>query len=625
MTRRHLAITLDILIVLLAVVVAAIVTLDGFIIQFSDFRISFRTPSRALLWLIVATLLRLVVDRRTGPLGFTFPSWRPLLRLRTDPDPFRAGPAPGLRRRVTFASLGIALALAILVHDQLQQPYSVPDYGDPLFSMWRMSWVVHQLIADPSHLFDANIFYPQSLTLTLSDPMILPALMAAPLLAIGVHPVVVYNLVLLSAFWFSGIATYLLVERLTASPRAAFIAGLMYACYSYRFDHYGHLELQMTQWMPLGLLALHLFLSTGRWPYAIAFGLAAVAQLYSSMYYAVFFAIYAVVIGAGLFIVHRPSLRQLMVPTLAATVVAALMAAPLVRSFVAGQPLKAERLTDEIRYYSAVPLDYLRANRYSAAWRDRALPPQPERALFPGVTPLALAMVGLTPPLSAMSLVYAGGLLVSLDGSLGFNGAFYPLLHRWFLPIRGLRVPARWSALVGLTLAILAGFGTRRVLAWCQSRRMQRAIIASLVAAVVIDAWPALALTPVWKEPPAIYQTVKARRDVVLAEFPVQTNEVFNIPFMYFSLWHWAPMVNGYSGFIPKSYTTLAQDLRDFPRGNTVAALRQRGVTHVTVNCALGHEGCEETMSLMRQSTHLRLLSEARWQGGPVQLFEIAR
>jgi hypothetical protein len=623
-TRRTVAITLDILTVALLVLAATIVHVGGFIVQFSDFRISFRTPSRTLLWIVVFVLVRLIVDRRNGPFGLAFRSLRPLLRLPTGADPCRVRAAPGLGRRITFASLGLALALAILMHDQLTQPYAVADLGDPLFSMWRIGWVLHQLVAGPSRLFDANIFYPQRLTLTFSDPIILPALTAAPLLAVGAHPVVVYNLVLLSGFWFSGIATYVLVERLTASPRAAFIAGLMYACSSYRFEHYGHFELQMTQWMPLGLLALHLFVSTGRWPYALALGLAGVAQLYSCMYYAVFFLVYVAAIGAGLLVVQRPSVRRLVLPAVTAAVVAGLLAVPLVRAFVAAQPLKGDRPTDEIRFYSATPFDYLRANRHSALWHGRTLPPKPERALFPGVTPLALAGIGLAPPLSAIRLVYAGGLLVSLDGSFGFNGVLYPHLHRWLPPIRGLRVPARWSALAGLTLAIFAGFGVRRVLGWCRSRTSTRVILAALVAAVMIDAWPALKLTPVWREPPPVYEVLNGRPDTVLAEFPVTANEVFNIPFMYFSLWHWSPMLNGYSGFIPQSYATVALDLLEFPRGNTVAALRRRGVTHVTLNCGLQYGDCDETMNLMRQSADLRLIAEARWEGEPVQLFELA-
>jgi hypothetical protein len=623
MIRRVVAATLDVVVVALAVLVARIVNLGGFVLEFSDVRVSLRTPSRALFWMVAALVVRLILDRRTPPFALTFRRWPRFLRVSPGSDPFDARPRAGLGWRVTFASLGIALALAILVHDQLQAPYSVADYGDPLFSIWRIGWVLHQIVADPARLFDANIFYSQRLTLTFSDPIILPALTASPLAAIGLHPVVVYNLLLLSGFWFSGIATYLLVERLTASPLAAFAAGLIYACYPYRFEHYGHLELQMTQWMPLGLLALHLFISTGRWRYAIALGLAGAAQLYSSMYYAVFFLLYASVIGAGLLLAHRPSMRRLALPAVGGALVAGLIAVPLARAFVAAEPLKEERTTDEVRFYSATPLDYFRGNLHSALWKDRILPPEPERALFPGVMPLALAAIGAAPPLSAIRLVYTAGLLVALDCSFGFNGAFYPLLHRSFPPVRGLRVPARFSVIVGLTLSIFAGFGVRRILGWCRSRTSQRAVMGALAALIVIDAWPALPMVPVWKEPPSIYETLKGKPDTVLAEFPVDVNEVFNTPYMYFSVWHWVPMVNGYSGYIPESYKMLAPDLLEFPRGDTVRALRRRGVTHVSLTCGLQSGDCNESMNRMRESTALRLVAEDQWEGEPVQLFEL--
>src|SRR6185436_12364069 len=253
--------------------------------------------------------------------------------------------------------------------------------GDPLFSMWRVGWVAHQIATDPLHLFDANIFYPQGLTLTLSDPVILPALTIAPLLAVGVHPVVAYNILFLSGFWLSGVATYLLVERLTGSARAAFVAGLTYACYSYRFEHYSHLELQMTQWMPLGLLGLHQFLATGRRLYAVAFGLAGVAQLYSSMYYAAFFLVYATVVGLGLLRIHRPPMRPLAAPLAIAAAIAAVLAVPITWAFVAAEPIKGARGTFEVEFYSAYPSDFLRANRSSLLWNGRLRPPAPAGTL----------------------------------------------------------------------------------------------------------------------------------------------------------------------------------------------------------------------------------------------------
>jgi hypothetical protein len=94
---------------------------------------------------------------------------------------------------------------------------------------------------------------------------------------------------------------------------------------------------------------------------------------------------------------------------------------------------------------------------------------------------------------------------------------------------------------------------------------------------------------------------------------------------MYFSLWHWTPMVNGYSGFIPESYDRLALDLVEFPRGDWVARLRSRGVTHVSVNCGLWDATCEDVVSRIRALRELRLVSEMRWQGRPVQLYELTR
>src|SRR6185295_11411814 len=132
-------------------------------------------------------------------------------------------------------------------------------------------------------------------------------------------------------------------------------------------------------------------------------------------------------------------------------------------------------------------------------------PPVPERTLFPGAAPLALAAAGLVPPLGAVPIVYAAGLVVAFDGSLGFNGGLYPYLHRWLSPFRGIRAPARYAAIVGLTLAILAGFGARRILRHCRSRAWENAVWAGLLAVVLIDAWPVLGLQPVWKEPPDIY------------------------------------------------------------------------------------------------------------------------
>lgn len=625
--RRHAIVLLDLAAVVAVLLAALIAATDGIVWRAGEWRVTLRSTDRAVLAAGVLIAIRLLVDRTSGVFGLSGDRWRRLL-LPAGADPFVDRAAPGLLARALLASLGLAAALAVLMRAQLLNLHSVPDLEDPLFSVWRIAWVPHQLFNDPRHLFDANIFFPDQLTLTLSDSVILPSLMAAPLLAAGVHPVVTYNLLFLSGFWFSGIALYLLVERLTGSARAAFVSGLMFACYSFRLEHYSHLELQMTQWIPLALLALHLFVVTRRWVYALGLGLAVVAQLYSAMYYAVFLGIYGSVIGIGLLLTYRPPLRQIVPPLAVAALLAAVMAVPLVRAYSSGESAKWGRPLDIVQSFSAVPSDYLRMHPRSAVWSPLLPRGKGERELFPGAAPLVLGAIGLAPPMSAVRWTYAAGLLLSFDMSLGLNGWLYPFLHRHVDAMRVLRVTARFSVLVGMTLAIFAGFGVRRLL---QRSRPSVApvLFAALVALVMIDAWPRLELVPVWREPPTIYESLKKERRVVLFEMPVTRGNpdyfAENTPFMYFSVWHWLPMVNGYSGFIPQSYGELINEIEEFPKPEALDALRRRGVTHVTVNCVLYTVGCGDQLDNMERSAGLRQVVDTRWHGRFVRLYELVK
>src|SRR6185295_8503309 len=106
--------------------------------------------------------------------------------------------------------------------------FAVPDRGDPLFSMWRMAWVRHQIVTDPRHLFDANIFFPLPAALTYSDSMLLPAVASAPLAWLHIHPVVAYNLMLLASFVLSGLSAYWLARGLGGNAIAAWITAVAF-------------------------------------------------------------------------------------------------------------------------------------------------------------------------------------------------------------------------------------------------------------------------------------------------------------------------------------------------------------------------------------------------------------
>src|SRR5262245_53443992 len=91
------------------------------------------------------------------------------------------------------------------------------DTADTVLHEWIMAWVAHQVVADPVHLFDANIFYPERDTLAYSDHLFVQSMMGAPLTWSGASPVLVHNLVLLAGFALTGWTGCLLLWWWTGS------------------------------------------------------------------------------------------------------------------------------------------------------------------------------------------------------------------------------------------------------------------------------------------------------------------------------------------------------------------------------------------------------------------------
>src|SRR4029450_14080653 len=75
---------------------------------------------------------------------------------------------------------------------------AVPEQ-DIYFNMWRLHWIAHALATSPANLVNANIFDPEQRTLLFSDAMLVQGIVAAPLIWLGIRPVLVHNIMLLGA------------------------------------------------------------------------------------------------------------------------------------------------------------------------------------------------------------------------------------------------------------------------------------------------------------------------------------------------------------------------------------------------------------------------------------------
>lgn len=559
--------------------------------------------------------------------------------FRPDPRLSEAGPLPSAKE-VLVACGGFVAFTLVLLHEQVWNLGSVPDLGDPLFSMWRMGWVAHQIVADPRHLFDANIFFPDRGTLTYSDAMLLAAVPNAGLRAIGLHPVTAYNVLFLSAFVFSATAAYVLGRSFAFTVPGAWAAGLCFGYYSFRFEHYSHLELQLTGWMPLVLLAIHRIVMAGGGIRHVALGGGALAaQWYSAMYFGLFLSVYAAAFASILLLINKWPRRAISL-VLSCLAIGTLLALPLAVVYSAFGEQRGERAPVIVETFSAVPLDYLESTDRRALYQNVTLGRATgERQLFPGIAPPLLALAGLAPPVTATRLAVAGAGLVVFDGSLGLNGLWYPFAYHLLSPFQSIRVPARFAMLLGLSMALLAGAAVTRWSRFATGRR-RVVLMAALTGVMLVDAWPALSLVPVWRDAPPIYHPLRTRPDAVLIELPLHpVPESFpqNIPSMYFSIWHWTRMVNGYSGHLPESYAETVTALKGFPSDDTLRMARELGVTHVSVVCAVDgpHAAfgvpvadlptCFEKIRRLDDSALARPLVRTQWRGAPAHLYELLR
>jgi hypothetical protein len=526
---------------------------------------------------------------------------------------------PPISRGVILYALVTVLASTIWVWPHILHFRQVPDRGDPIFSAWRLARLAHQLGTDPAHLLDGNIFYPLPLTLTFSDATLLQGILGTPLLWLGVEPLVVANALFFLAFPGCGLAFFYAGWRLTGDPRAGLIAGLLGAWYPFHGEHYSHLELQWFMFVPIALMALLHLLARPTARRGVAFGSAVAAQWLASMYFGVMLMTLLIPFGLVIWVAWRcrPSaalVRSLGVGVALAVTVCAVTGLPYVKS----RAVRGDRSLAALGPGSAVPSDYVDTHRRMASyqWHSRG-DNHPERELYPGTSTLVLALTGVVLAPGAVTLALTCSAVAAFEWSLGVNGVTYVWLYKLLLPYQGMRVPARFSVLMGSCLILLGGYGAHALL-----RRLgpgtAKVVFVAMASVVLMDLRLTTTLVDYWPAVPDLYEGVSPQ--MVLAEFPAG----HDVDYMYFSTTHWAHLLGGYSGYIPSDFE-LESSRQLFPSREAVASLRARGATHLTYNCAFerSKERCGYTLEQLDRITNVSLVTAGTWNGAVVRLYRL--
>ncbi len=496
-----------------------------------------------------------------------------------------AGLDPNLVRwgRRVLVVLGYCLATIVMTRPWITKLGSdLPAGGDPLLQIWISRWVQHALITDPLHLYNTNAFYPMKYSLAYSDSNIPAGIAAAPIYLLTGNAVLANNLLVLGTFVVAATGMYALLSTLAGNRAVAFLAGLAYAFIPYRYAHIWHLNQLGHAWTPWALLALVLLIQRQQWRYAVGFGLLCALQVLTSFYVGFQLAfVIAITIVVALFV--APSVRTLRfwVQFVAAALLALALIVPLAWPYIAVRDQQGlERTITEAENFQAVPESYLRVQPGNRFWTNLTEKKGGEDTLFPGGLVILGTILGLIgfrrrPAVTTAALLFVIiGVILSLGPTWqpsrpdGGSPLPYRLLFDHFPFFKAMRVPARFGAIALLGLVVLAGCGAawawdllRTRLALRQRWLIGAGVTVLLAVMVMTELFTQVRLvkldTSAETAAPYLWLAAQPGNDPMM-EFPAAVNDPAAL-MMYWSTYHWKPIVGGYSGFVPRAHDELIQ------------------------------------------------------------------
>ena len=525
----------------------------------------------------------------------------------------------------------VAVTLFTLV---LFRPFSlhlndaVVNVIDPLFYAWNLQYNANTFLGKEQSVFDTNIFFPLTNTIAYSDTLWGQSLFVNPLIWITHNPIFVENVAVLLSFPLAAIAMFLLAFHFTSNKIAAFLSGMFYAFSYSRLSQIGHLPTISNQWLPLYLLFLFRFLKDGKSKNFIFLCICYLLSITSSIYFGVF------LIPITVLIIVTDFIKHMLVHTISQYKKYLITILPIIIPFIiflsiALLPyirLKAEnpgikRSIDDVTHLRASLIDYINVlptslNRYQLPTNTN------EHVLFPTFTLLFLAMLGLVtsfPKYRYTSTVFVLLACLSFILSLGNEQSFtigpfstgtlkmpYYYLYKYFPLFQIVRVPARFSIFIIISLSVLASGGIDYIMKKTKARWVTSIILCAFIFEVWQTNTPFVTI-PLAESIPAVYTWIHNQPEpMILAEFPIslfyhgnsmedqldksyktlQKSDTYALETyrVYFSAFHKKRMINGYSGYLPENYNKLAQTLEGFPSEASIKALQDIGVTHAVVH-----------------------------------------
>ncbi|MBD3278255.1 MAG: hypothetical protein GF388_08145 [Candidatus Aegiribacteria sp.] len=471
-----------------------------------------------------------------------------------------ASPADFLKRnRAHISAAAIMLVLSAAVTWPMAISGRSYDRSDTLFNSWLLSWNFHAA-ANFDDPLEPPIFLGQPDGSGRNDFLFTQTLAGMPLLAAGLTPLRVHNILFVLSLAFAGLAGYLLALRIRIPVPGAVFAGGALVCLPFFQSHLWHLQLMSAGLWILALeRAFHVVEKPpGGWSIAVLILLQGLACLYYWLFLNVSLVVLLAFLALGK---NWKALKSIALRMLAGNLPMLLLLAGHLRNAASFSPdvmMSADAASWLAPWDSSLLMSWMRSGHVIG-----------EVALWPGLFVLAGALIFVFSQRLRSSLPWSNYMLatalffgiIALGPTLVvFGRELAPAPFRliaWLPGMNSIRLPARGAIFTLLFLILLAA-------RWVGRRRLLASLGILLCFLEVFSG--GLDLKNVEIDP--WHRWLAARDPESVVFIPVRADlsrPESECGRMYGQTVHFVPMVNGYSTSLPKAYPETARIFNSWP------------------------------------------------------------
>ncbi len=477
--------------------------------------------------------------------------------------------------------------------------------GDGNLIVWILAWSARALSTSPSTLFDANIMHPAREILVRAEHLLGLQVFFAPIYLATENPILATQGTVFLTSVACGVSMYALLRHWGAFPLAALLSGFIYAFFPKRHFNPHIFNVSAVPYLPLVLLFLDRSLRRPRLRWAFALALVLLAQMLCSFYLAFMSAAFV-----GVYALAAIALRSRVQTRGIALSIGAMCAAVVALVAISEPYLRLAREAGGLPTRELWTLQIPVAH-YWKTFLVSPLVPGIFGAFYVGLVPFALAIVALVAAwYSKARRGVAVPLLLALLGTyvLSFGpdpeaffglGMPYDWAYGWVPGFATIRNPQRFAIGVLAGVAALAGLGCHHLMVSVLRSRAAAVIGVTTLMLLVAFEFGLFHVrrgtreAPVGESVPPVYRALAAAPPGAVLEIPAGAKMSINqliheSRYTMRSVYHWKPLINGYTGYSPPSHALLMRLARALPSAHAAQLFsRYADLRYIVVHRAL--------------------------------------